>query len=87
MSPRVTRSVRNITFTLPVNGWTTPTGASTTTAITTSCTVSYTHLDVYKRQELAGFVGALGMMLWYSPILTAAAAVLALLPVLSLIHI
>lgn len=31
--------------------------------------------------ELAGFVGALGMMLWYSPILTAAAAVLALLPV------
>ena len=31
--------------------------------------------------ELAGFVGALIMMLWYSPILTAAAVVLALLPV------
>lgn len=31
--------------------------------------------------ELAGFVGALVMMLWYSPILTVAAVVLALLPV------
>lgn len=31
--------------------------------------------------ELAGFAGALVMMLWYSPILTVAAVVLALLPV------
>ena len=31
--------------------------------------------------ELGGFVGALVMMLWYSPILTVAAVVLALLPV------